>query len=332
MQFPRPFAYLVTRLLRMGLPVFVSVLLVVAFFNYASRRAATSGSETTVSPLPDTLKARADGGYTFSRMEEGRTVLTVHARSSLVFKNNENRLDEVEITIASSSDESASRIRSRSCVVDLETSDMRCEGDVDFRFDGFRGQSAELRYDSRLHTVFSPQRTHMTQAASVTADSNNLKYDLDSDRLKLDGNVTINAGGVLIHTPTATIHRTDRGVRSGDRNAEDSGRALDPTGSPLWKFRGDAVDIAMSGAGVVRQVNARGNAEVQEFTGRARKLTGADIDAVFDANGQFASLSARTRSLMMLGPDLTLSSDQIHTVTSGLVETAGSSVFKAGEA
>ena len=363
MRLERIFTPRLIRALRVAIPALLLVLIAIPAVNYFSRRNAEPPSRPA-RQLPTDLAVRTEG-FTLSRTEGGKTLFTVRAKTNLGFKDNRNMLEDVDVIVYGESEtDSAKRIRSKYCSYDEQSQDFRFEGDVDVQLDEqttFRTQA--LTYNHQSRSVVSSEPATIEQPGAMSGRANSLEYGLETGLLKLAGNVNVQtgtktsleadsavfqqkenwatvSGDVLIKSETGWIRgqsgRADLEAGSynprmivveGGVTAESQGEVPVP-----WKLRAGRLEADISPAGSAERVRARGNVEVERFTGDGRQLmTGGEMDATLDPSGKVTLVEARQAARMIFGTDRSLESSSIWSNAAGAIATTGDSILRLGD-
>src|SRR5207253_4500207 len=207
----RVFTHHLVRVLRVILPLVVAALVVVPAWNYLTRRAEKSGAARRGIQLPKDVSVHTEG-FTLSRTEGGRTLFTVHAKSNLGFKDNKGILEDVDVTVYSSTENEPPRtIRSKRATYDQATNDFQFNENVEVQLDANTiVRTSELIYSQRDGTVVSPKPAKIEQMGRI-GRADRVEYGLNNGLLKLAGNVKIDtAEHTELQTDSALFNQNDK--------------------------------------------------------------------------------------------------------------------------
>jgi LPS export ABC transporter protein LptC/lipopolysaccharide transport protein LptA len=362
MPLERIHTYRLVRVLRIVVPFLILAVITIPAWNYWSRRTQIAMPELP-KDFPKDLSISTNG-VNYVQTENGRTLFTVRAASSEVFKTNRQMLEDVDVTVYGETDtEAPKRVRSLHADYDAETLDIRFIGNVEVDLDEkTRAHTEELRYNHRDRLINSDHKTFIEQPGRMEAEANQLEYAFSSGRLKLDGDVKVRmTDGTRLETGSAIFSRDEKRVmvsngvslespkgrlRGSNGNAELEGESLRPrvvvvegnvtadsrgTG-PAWDLEADWVQALIAPDGNAQRLLARGNVRATKSTDQGKQsLTGKEVDATLAASGDVDVLEARHNAQMVLGSDRTLSSSQIRANAAGVITTEDDSVLDLGE-
>ena len=360
----RVFTHHLVRVLRVILPIVVVALVVVPGWNYLTRRAEKSEAARRRVQLPKDVSVHTEG-FTLSRTEGGRTLFTVHAKSNLGFKDNKGILEDVDVTVYSSTENEPPRtIRSKRATYDQATNDFQFNENVEVQLDANTiVRTSELIYSQRAGTVVSPKPAQIEQLGT-TGRADRVEYGLNNGLLKLAGNVKVDTaehtelqtdsalfnqkenwttmtGGVLIKSQNGWIRGTTGRAdlvpqtykaKMITLEGDVTGESRPAPASDAWKVRAGWLEAAISPSGNAERVKTRGNVELDKIArDTQQRLTGGEIDAQLNEAGRVETIEARQNARMLLGADQTLESNVIRSDAAGSVQTFDTSVLKLGD-